>query len=408
MDPKFSILVPTRQRPDTLLATLATLIWHPGDDYEIVVADNFGDDEVLAVIQAVQQRHPRVKHLRSDRILPMAQNWERGLAACSGEYVSVLGDDDGFLPSTLDTVRKLVAMTDARVIAWELHTYWWPDTIAYWNRNRLYVSLGNDDVTWIDSRSALVDIYRDAVAFGRLPMIYNAFVHRDVINAVIDRFGGYFVPADTAPDVSSGIINLVYTNRYLYSYHPLGIRGNSRRSNGTAFWARSLGKEQQAICAKEEGRPIANLIHPSMTPAQNLALCIASIKLHMKDLLFPHDNELQIDLRTAIQHGLANLNNDPDAYDDNLAEILPLAAKIGFEIDPTAIPAKAAPKERRGLQGPVVSGSRVNIGINCNMANVFDVAGAARLADSMSSQLMFTPAAAVAPATAPEPARKAG
>ena len=56
MDPKFSILVPTRQRPDTLLATLATLIWQPGEDYEIVVADNFGDEDVAAVIAALPAR----------------------------------------------------------------------------------------------------------------------------------------------------------------------------------------------------------------------------------------------------------------------------------------------------------------------------------------------------------------
>src|SRR5579871_30706 len=110
MDPTFSIVVPTRQRPDTLLGTLATLIWHPGDDYEIVVADNFGDDEVTAVIRAVQERHPRVKHIRSDRVLPMSENWERGVAACRGEYISILGDDDGFLPSTLGVVRKLLAL----------------------------------------------------------------------------------------------------------------------------------------------------------------------------------------------------------------------------------------------------------------------------------------------------------
>src|SRR5476649_943362 len=100
MDLRFSILVPTRQRPDTLPATLATLVEQPGDDYEIVVADNFGDEEVARVIAAAQQANPRVKHVRTDRVLPMAQNWERGLAACTGEYVSVLGDDDGFLPTT--------------------------------------------------------------------------------------------------------------------------------------------------------------------------------------------------------------------------------------------------------------------------------------------------------------------
>src|ERR1700758_3139660 len=138
MDMRFSILVPTRQRPDTLLATLATLIWQSGDDYEIVVADNCGDEDVAAVVNAVQQRHPRVKHLRSDEVLPMAVNWERGLAACSGEYISGLGEDDGFLPCTLDVVRNLIAATHTKLIAWRMHTYWWPDTIVFWNRNRLY------------------------------------------------------------------------------------------------------------------------------------------------------------------------------------------------------------------------------------------------------------------------------
>jgi len=404
MDPKFSILVPTRQRPDTLLATLATLIWQAGDDYEIVVADNFGDEDVAAVINAVQQRHPRVKHIRSDRILPMSQNWERGLAACSGEYVSVLGDDDGFLPSTLDVARKLIAATDARIIAWEVHTYWWPDTIVFWNRNRLYLSLGNNDVGWIDSRAALVETYRNVASFGHLPMIYNGFVHREVINAVIDRFGGYFVPADMSPDVTSGIVNLAYTNRYLYSLRPLAVRGNSRRSTGSSFWARSLGAEQQKIYLKEQGKTIEQLTHPSMTASQNIALGIASLKLHVKDLLFPNDNELHIDLSAAVKFALATLNNDPDAYDDNLAETLHLAERIGLTVDRSTIPAKTA-TVRKALQGPFISGSKVNMAVDCEMANVFDVAGAARLAEAMSPERNLQ---IVQPAAAPEAARKAG
>jgi len=386
MDPKFSILVPTRQRPDTLLATLATLIWHPGDDYEIVVADNFGDADVAAVIQAAQQRHPRIKHIRSDRVLPMSENWERGLAACSGEYVSVLGDDDGFLPSTLDAVRKLIAATDARVLSWETHTYWWPDTIVFWHRNKLYLSLGNLDVQWIQSRTALVEAYRNTVSFGTLPMIYNGFVHRDVINSVIDRFGAYFVPDFLSPDVASGILNLVHTSRYMHSFRPLAVRGNSRRSTGSSFWARSLGTEQQNTYLREEGRTIDQLIHPSMTVSKNLGFNIASIKLYLKDMLFPHDNELQVDLSDLVRHTLATLNDDAEAYDDNLAEVLQLAERIGFAVDPGTIPAKTQAVHMT-LQGPLVTGSNVAMGINCDMANVFDVAGAARLAEAVSSEL---------------------
>jgi glycosyltransferase involved in cell wall biosynthesis len=405
MDLRFSILVPTRQRPDTLLATLATLLWQTGDDYEIVVADNCGDEEVAAVINAVQQRHPRVKHLRSDRVLPMAANWERGLAACSGEYVSVLGDDDGFLPSTLDIVRGFIAATDARVVAWECHTYWWPDTIVYWHRNRLYLSLGSNEWGWINSRAALVETYRDACSFGDLPMIYNGFVHRDIINAVIDRFGAYFVPADTAPDVSSGIINLTYTSQCLYSRRPLAIRGNSKRSNGTSFWARSLGQEQRTIYLKEERTTIEGMSHPSLTPSQNIGFAVASLKLFLKDLLFPHDNELQIDRRAVVSSTLATLNDDPEAYEDNLTEALQLAEKIGFAIDPRTIPAKAAAApSRKHLQGPAGSGINLTVGINCNLANIFDVAGAARLAEAMAypAAEQVAPAAAVA-----EPAKKA-
>jgi glycosyltransferase involved in cell wall biosynthesis len=395
MDLRFSILVPTRQRPDTLLATLATLIWQTGDDYEIVVADNCGDEQVAAVIEAVQQRHPRLKHLRSDQVLPMAENWERGLAACSGEYISVLGDDDGFLPSTLDVVRNLVAATDARLIAWEMHTYWWPDTIVHWHKNRLYVSLGNNEWGWIDSRAALVETYRDAVSFGDLPTIYNGFVHRDIINAVIDRFGAYFVPAHIAPDVSSGIINLAYTRRYLCSRRPLAVRGSSKRSTGCSFWARSLGQEQRTIYLKEEGTTIEGISHPSMTASHNIGFSVASIKLFHKDLLFPQDSELQIDRRTVVSSTLATLNDDPEAYNDNLADALQLAEKIGFAIDPKSIPARAA-ASRRHLQGPAGSGINLTIGINCNLANIFDVAGAARLAESMSPPVQLTRTAAIA------------
>jgi len=399
MDPQFSILVPTRQRPDTLLATLATLIWHPGDDYEIVVADNFGDEDVAAVIDAAQQRHPRIKHIRSDRVLPMSENWERGLAACSGEYISVLGDDDAFLPSTLDVVRKLIAISQARVISWETHTYWWPDTIVHWNRNKLYVSLGNLDVAWIQSRPALVNTYRNSVSFGRLPMIYNGFVHRDVINSVIDRFGAYFVPAFAPPDVTSGIINLAHTSRYLHSARPLAVRGNSRRSTGSSFLVRSRGTEQQNTYLREEGKTIEQLIHPSMPASRNIGFCIASLKLHLKDLLFPHDDELQIDLRTVVQYTISTLNDDAESYTDNLADALHLAERIGFTVDPRTIPAKshAAPKP---LQGSKVSGSHVALGVNCDMASIFDVAGAARLAEAMSSELdvrVVQPAAVVEP-----------
>jgi glycosyltransferase involved in cell wall biosynthesis len=386
MRPRFSILVPTRQRPDTLPATLETLTWHAGDDYEIVVADNCGDEQVAAVIKAAQRRHPRVKHIRSDTILPMGANWERGLAACSGEYVSVLGDDDGFLPNTLDLARKILAATNAKLFTWKVHRYWWPNTIAYWQRNRLCLFFGSYEIGWAQSRAALIETYRNPPDYEDLPMIYNSFVHREVIDAAIDRLGGYFVPNFISPDIVSGIVNLACTSQYLRSSFPLSIRGISKRSVGLSFWARTLGKELQDTYFKEIGKTRAQITHSSMPPAGHVNLDITSTKLFVKDLLFPHDNELQIDLRAAVTSVIAGLAFDADSYEENLAEALQLADRIGFVVDPKTIP----PKKHHTYptpQGPLGAGADLRVAVNCDLANVFDVAGAARLAAAISPEV---------------------
>ena len=119
------------------------------------------------VIADAQKLSARITHIRSDRVLPMAENWERGLAACSGKFVTVLGDDDGFLPSTLQIVRDLLKASRATVLDWTEHTYWWPDTIAYWQANRLYVNVVNNSVEWRNSKAVLygffATIYRLAI-----------------------------------------------------------------------------------------------------------------------------------------------------------------------------------------------------------------------------------------------------
>ena len=410
MDPQFSILVPTRQRPDTLASTLATLVAQPGEDYEIVVADNFGDAEVARVISNAQKLSAKITHIRSDRVLPMGENWERGLSACSGKFVTILGDDDGFLPSTLQIVRDLLKASDAKVLDWTLHSYWWPDTIAYWHANRLYVNFGKNSVEWRDSKAVLSGFFRDQLSFGELPMIYTAFVDREIIDRARDKFGHYFVAPELPPDVASGIINLMYSERYLHSHRPIAIRGNSKQSNGTAHWTRAYGKEQRDRYFREEGKTLDALIHPSLIPSPNLGFCIANVKLHLKDILFRDRNDLQIDLALLVKSTIAGLNAEPESYDDNLADALQLAEKIGLKVDPKSIPLKLPPPIRNRVQGQLGDGrSGLTIAVDCDQANIFDVEAAARLAEAMSSPPDLTldppPAAAAMPSI---PANKVG
>lgn len=380
--PLFSVLVPTRERPDTLRHTLATVASQGRDDYEIVVADNCGSPETRRVVEELGS--PLVRYTRSDEVLPMAANWERGLALCSGDYVTVLGDDDAFLPSTLVLAEKLIEATDSELVAWRPQTYWWPNTIAYWNRNRLYLSFGNT-ATMVDSRPALEGFYDGSIGFGMLPTVYNAFFHRRVIEEARRRYGGFFVPTDVPPDVSSGILGLHLTRRFAFSDRALTLRGNSAKSNGTAHWMRSLGSEQREVYLREERVSTKGQIHPSLVQSPNLIILIASTKLKCKDFYFPDDAALSVDPRGIVAAMLANLNHDPAAYDDNLRDARELADKLGMKIEPGSIPAKEF-GEKPSEWGPMVDqqGHIEGLCVNCDLAGAFDVAAAARLVESLT------------------------
>jgi len=378
--PKFSVLIPTRDRAATLRHTLATVLAQPGDDYEVVVADNCGGPDTRAVVQELD--NGKVRYTRSDEVLPMAANWERGLRMCEGEYVTVLGDDDALVPSTLIVARRIISATTCGILAWHPHTYWWPDTIVHWSRNTLIVEFG-DQATFMNSRPLLEEFYRGSVGFGMLPMIYSAFFHRSVIEEAMRRYGGFFVPPDTAPDVSSGIVGLHLTQTFIHSGRPLSIRGNSGKSNGTAQWARSLGEAQRETYFREERIGLQGIIHRALVPSPNLHVIIASAKLKCRERYFPDDAALQVDLVQVLREMLATLNFEPEAYEENLADARALADKLAVRLDASDIPARRDRPRTRAWGPHKADGGVAQVTVNCDLAGVTDIFGASRLVEAL-------------------------
>jgi glycosyltransferase involved in cell wall biosynthesis len=385
---EFSILIPTRDRPDTFRHALATVVEQPGDDYEVIVADNCSRPEVSQIIEDVGRNSRRIKHIRSDKILPMAENWERGLENCSGRYVTVLGDDDAFLPSTLDLARKIVGSSQAKVLSWEVHNYWWPGTISLENANRLHVYFRGTEVGWIESRNVVRSFFVEGADFTILPMIYRAFVHTDIIQQAKNQHRNYFSPPDLSPDVASGVANLVFAERYVHSRRPLTICGMSRHSGGIAFLERSRGERRRAEVLKEEKRTIDQMCHPALITSANFHIIMASTKLWLREFYFPQRADLDMDLRRVVATMIQSLNGDPEAYDVNLADALALAKKIGFIVDPKNIPPRISPlnpSEQRPFHGPFGDGQNTfGVSVDCDRAGIYNAADAARLAEALS------------------------
>ena len=83
--PRFSILIPTRNRGHLLPRALKSALNQTYDDYEIVVMANNPHDNTREVVRELGG--DRVRYYETDRLLPMPDNWELAWTKATGDYV---------------------------------------------------------------------------------------------------------------------------------------------------------------------------------------------------------------------------------------------------------------------------------------------------------------------------------
>jgi glycosyltransferase involved in cell wall biosynthesis len=93
---KFSVLLPTRNRLEYLKYAVETVLRQDYSNWEIIVSDNCSEEDILGYVQSLNDS--RIVYIRTHSFIPVTDNWNNALKNSTGEYVVMLGDDDGLLP----------------------------------------------------------------------------------------------------------------------------------------------------------------------------------------------------------------------------------------------------------------------------------------------------------------------
>ena len=120
--PRFSVVVPTRDRPDLLEFCLGSLAEQTYDDVEVIVSDN----PVQLPARDVFDRFcgDGWRYLRPEEPVAMHDNFERGCDAASGDFVAVLIDKTVLHPSALSfAARVLEQEPDVDLVTWRNDGY---------------------------------------------------------------------------------------------------------------------------------------------------------------------------------------------------------------------------------------------------------------------------------------------
>ena len=112
MGPVLSVVVPTRNRRETLRRTIEGWVRHQGRaSFELLVVDDGSEDGTAEYLTAEAVRDPRVRAFRQDHAGP-AQARNRAIAEALGRYLLFTGDD----------IRPGEGLADAHVAAHEAST----------------------------------------------------------------------------------------------------------------------------------------------------------------------------------------------------------------------------------------------------------------------------------------------
>lgn len=288
--PRFSVVIPTRNRADTLRSSLATCIDQNFDDYEIVVCDNGEGAEAEQVVRDAAS--PRVRYLAPTQPLAMSANWERAVSEAQGEYITVLGDDDGLMPYALAELDALITKYETQAVVWQRGIYTWPTIGVPGEADLLRVPLARS-VVEMNGREQILKAVRFEAGYDTLPMIYSAVVHRDLIERHRRLAGRMFL--NVYPDVYSAFGLGYLADRYIWTSVPMGIAGLSRASNGVATL---MNTSNNAVSTDFDrlNAAFGYIRHPRVPDKMILGpVHVVDCFLHAKDALFPHDDSLVVD-----------------------------------------------------------------------------------------------------------------
>ena len=307
--PRFSIVIPTRERPHTLEHTLNTCLAQTGD-FEIVVSDNWSGPQTRELVEA--HRDSRIRYVRTPAMLAMTDSLEFAVQHARGEYVIIQGDDDGLLRHALPVIDQILKVTNAPVLRWESAVYNWPDlrNAHFWPDSLLLplTQSGTGHALYaLNSRDMIRAAANGDTSYSDLPVIYNAAIRRDLLDSLRARTGRVF--KTRTPDVYAAFAVTALVDRYYSLRAPLGICGRSGASTGVA---RHFCKKGSPIDRdfRQLNEAAGLHLHPWVPDLPPLPSAVADAFLWAKAELFPDDTDVSLDRRRLVSQCLRETEVD--------------------------------------------------------------------------------------------------
>lgn len=315
---KFTVLIPTCERAETLFYAIKTCVQQDYEQLEIIVSDNFSRDNTRDVVESFSDR--RIRYLNTGTRVGMSSNLEFALSHVLDGYVTYMGDDDGLMPNALSDAASVIEETSTLALSWLKAHYFWPNSPIPEIRDLLYYSPYNYLLRF-KSRDFIRACQDLLVPWERFPSLYNAFVQMDVLQALKDKTGKFFY--SVCPDYYSGFALLSQLDNYLYSSRPFSVAGTASHSAGA--WYREGSNDNAEMKKYWNDFALDVPVHPRMKLLPRVMMT-ALVEPFMQANDHCFGGKIKINMKRVFQRMFAEASAlDGEEYHQVWREVLELA-----------------------------------------------------------------------------------
>lgn len=231
--PLLSIVIPTRNRLDYVKSSIQSVLRISGSQLQLAVEDNSDSDELKFWVRDNIFDQRLVYH-HSSTPVSMSDNYDRAMSLATGEYICLIGDDDGVNPEIVEAARWAKEHDlDALVPTSPVH-FVWPDlemtSSGAMAAGTVSVLPFTGELSYPDGEAEMRKCAKDAGQnFHKLPKAYYGIVRKDCLEQVKRNTGTYF--PGVSPDMAAAMAIASYATRICHIDYPLFVPGSSARSN---------------------------------------------------------------------------------------------------------------------------------------------------------------------------------
>ncbi len=233
-----SIIIPTRNRAYFANKSIRQVLSLCPENVQVVVQDNSDGFELKELLSDIIKL-PNFKYHYSSEALSFVDNFDLALSLSQGEYVIMIGDDDGITSELMEIVSWAKSL-EIKALKPNLSVvYFWPNSGVFAKESDngiLKISRSKGNLKWLDPKDGVRNLLKNGCQEylnQDLIKVYHGIVHRDLLLKVKDKIGKFV--GGLSPDIYLSVaLSLVSDSKLLSVDIPLTISGICRASGSSA------------------------------------------------------------------------------------------------------------------------------------------------------------------------------